>query len=368
MNVHVSRQMTDTAPDFLAGGGEMGAAMRAHDWAATVLGPTRHWPQTLRTCLRIMLASRQPMWVWWGPDLVNFYNDACLPIIGGRHPGALGQPAREVWADIWDRIEDRAAAAMMGQSSHAEAGMPVMGRDGRPQETYCTFSFSPVPQEDGSIGGIICTKSADSPALESEHRRRSERQQNLLLDELNHRVKNTLATIQAMAMQTLRGVDAPARDTFLARLFALSSQHDLLTSDNWEGASLEGVVRRALRPWRDEGHIRFAAEGPAVHLDPKRALALGMGFHELATNAARYGALSNDTGCVHVRWTIAPDGNSARLRWEERGGPAVTAPQRRGFGLRLIEHGLARELSGVVRLDFPAEGLVCEWTMKLRDA
>jgi two-component sensor histidine kinase len=178
-------------------------------------------------------------------------------------------------------------------------------------------------------------------------------------------VKNTLATVQAMAMQTLRGVDMIARDTFLARLFALSSQHDLLTLDNWEGASFEGVVRRALRPWREDEHQRFTVEGPPVHLDPKRALALGMGFHELATNAAKYGALSNNTGTIAVSWVLEPDGKSLKLSWQERGGPAITAPERRGFGLRLIEHGLGRELGGMVRLDFQPEGLVCEWIMKL---
>jgi two-component sensor histidine kinase len=548
MNLHVNKQMTTT--DFLDGGGEMGAAMRAHDWAATPLGPPEAWPRTLKTCLRILLASRQPMWLWWGPELINFYNDAYLPIIGGKHPMALGQPAKQVWAEIWDQIKDRIAAAMAGESSYSEAEMLILRRNGYAEETYYTFSFSPVPQEDGSIGGIVCAnsddtdrvvgarrlallreialrtweadsvgeayalsaralasdprdmpfallyrfeadglratlagaigiapghmaapetlaldgaslwpllevarggqkrlvahlrekfgelprgpwleppddalllplatsadaaprgvlilginpyrtpdfenfavlvarqiasaivniesyeaereraKSADSLALEIEHRRRIERQQNLLLDELNHRVKNTLATVQAMAMQTLRGVDLPARDAFLARLFALSGQHDLLTMDNWEGASLEGVVRRALRPYRDEDRSRFDVEGPAVHLDPKRALALGMGFHELATNAARYGALSADTGKVVVRWTREPGDNSVRLCWQEKGGPPVTPPQRKGFGLRLIEHGLARELSGVVRLDFSPDGLVCEWVMKLRD-
>jgi two-component sensor histidine kinase len=208
-------------------------------------------------------------------------------------------------------------------------------------------------------------KSADSLALEIEHRRRIERHQNLLLDELNHRVKNTLATVQAMAIQTLKGVDLAARDSFLARLFALSSQHDLLTLDNWEGASFEGVVRRALRPWREEGRIRFKVEGPAVHLDPKRALALGMAFHELAANAAKYGALSNDTGMVHVTWTMEPDAKRLKLRWEEQGGPVVAQPPVRGFGLRLIEHGLAREISGTVTLDFRPQGLVCDWDMKL---
>jgi two-component sensor histidine kinase len=168
-----------------------------------------------------------------------------------------------------------------------------------------------------------------------------------------------------MAIQTLKGVDLAARDAFLARLFALSSQHDLLTLDNWEGASFEGVVRRALRPYREDNNARFTIEGPAVHLDPKRALALGMGFHELATNAARYGALSNDSGEVHVIWTVDPDGKALNLRWEEQGGPPVQEPLRRGFGLRLIEHGLGREIAGDVRLDFKPDGLVCEWDMKL---
>ncbi len=208
-------------------------------------------------------------------------------------------------------------------------------------------------------------KSADSLAMEIEHRRRIERHQNLLLDELNHRVKNTLATVQAMATQTLKDVAPGPRDTFLARLFALSSQHDLLTLDNWEGASLEGVVRRALRPWREAGRARFTVEGPAVHLDPKRALALGMVFHELASNAAKYGALSNAAGTVDVSWILDAEGKLLRLRWQEQDGPTVAQPQRHGFGLRLIRQGLEREIAGEVTLDFRPQGLVCEWNMKL---
>jgi two-component sensor histidine kinase len=212
-------------------------------------------------------------------------------------------------------------------------------------------------------------KSADMLALEVEHRRRIERQQNLLLDELNHRVKNTLATVQAIAIQTLKGTDVPARDTFIARLFALSSQHDLLTLGNWEGASLEGVVRRALRPYREEGraegHERFTVDGPPVHLTPKRALALGMAFHELATNAARHGALSRPDGQVQVNWGVAEDGRTLRLTWRETGGPSIVAPGAKGFGLRLVEQGLAREISGAVTIDFQPAGLVCSWEMTL---
>jgi two-component sensor histidine kinase len=168
-----------------------------------------------------------------------------------------------------------------------------------------------------------------------------------------------------MATQTLKDVEAGPRDTFLARLFALSSQHDLLTLDNWEGASFEGVVRRALRPWREVGRVRFKVEGPPVHLDPKRALALGMAFHELAANAARHGALSNAAGTVNVRWTLEAEDRLLRLRWQEQDGPKVEEPRRHGFGLRLIQQGLKREIAGEVRLDFRPQGLLCEWDMRL---
>ena len=123
MNFHLNRRMTLEAPEFLAGGGEMGSAIRAFNWAATPLGPPEAWPQTLKTCLRILLASRQPMWVWWGPELINFYNDAYLPIMGGKHPGALGRPARDVWQEIWDQISARIAGAMAGEATYSEAEM-----------------------------------------------------------------------------------------------------------------------------------------------------------------------------------------------------------------------------------------------------
>ena len=376
MNMHLVRPMNhSTAPDFFEGG-ETGAMMRSFNWMATPLGAPQTWPQTLQICLRTLLTSRQPMWLWWGPEMIQFYNDALIPILGSRHPAALGRPASEAWGTGWGQIADRAAAALKGEPCYFEAEPLAMGR-GTAEESYYTFSLSPVSEGGEHVSGVIGIITDESEqvrssrllALEIEHRRRIERHQNLLLDELNHRVKNTLATVQAMAMQTLKGVDAPARDSFLARLFALSGQHDLLTMDNWEGASLEGVVRRALRPWRQEGRederSRFTVEGPAVHLDTKRALALGMGFHELASNAAKYGALSNATGTLAIGWEIAPDARTLKLTWRESGGPPVVHPEKTGFGLRLIEHGLGRELGGLVRLDFAPGGLVCEWIMKL---
>jgi two-component sensor histidine kinase len=170
--------------------------------------------------------------------------------------------------------------------------------------------------------------------------------------------------VQAIAMQTLRGEDTTHRDMFLARLFALSGQHDLLTLDNWESAGLRDVVWRALKPYAEGQGTRCEVDGPDVRLQPKRALALGMAFHEQATNAAKHGALSTGTGRVKVSWEV--DRDRLRLRWKETGGPQVSPPERKGFGMRLIERGLSHELSAQVRLQFPPEGVICEWEMSLQ--
>ncbi len=250
--------------DFLEGGGVMGASMRGCDWAATALGAPETWPQTLRIFLRTLLASRQPMWLWWGPEeLVQFYNDALIPLLGNRHPAAWALPRRSPGVTAGARSRRAPPRPPRASPAISKPSRWSMGR-GVPEESYYTFSLTPVIEagrrDAGGVIGIVTdetdqVRSSRLLALEIEHRRRIERHQNLLLDELNHRVKNSLATVQAMAMQTLKGVDAPARDTFLARLFALSGQHDLLTMDNWEGASLEGVIRRALRPWREDERL-----------------------------------------------------------------------------------------------------------------
>jgi PAS domain S-box-containing protein len=186
----------------------------------------------------------------------------------------------------------------------------------------------------------------------------AEERQRLLINELNHRVKNTLATVQAIAFQTLKG-DIPAaeaRARFEARLMALSRAHSLLTSQNWEGASLDRVVRDSTEYLSDE-QGRFSVEGEDIWLAPRAALALALAFHELSTNAAKYGSLSLEGGTVSIRWAV--DGNRLRLDWKESGGPEVKEPERRGFGSRLIERGLASDLGGGARLAFEPDGLCC---------
>jgi PAS domain S-box-containing protein len=189
-----------------------------------------------------------------------------------------------------------------------------------------------------------------------DERRRAEEHQRLLINELNHRVKNTLATVQAIAFQTLKG-DIPlgeARRRFEARLMALSRAHNLLTEQNWGGAPLDRVVRDST------GHLphdRFEVEGEPFWLGPRAALALALAFHELSTNAVKYGALSGDHGKVRINWAV--DGEVLRLQWKERDGPAVVEPAGRGFGTRLIERGLAADLGGSARMRFESDGLLC---------
>jgi signal transduction histidine kinase len=157
------------AETVFAGGGEMGARMRAIDWSKTRLGPIASWPQSLKTCVRIVLTSRQPMFVWWGDSLINLYNDAYKSIVGGKHPAALGQPASIVWREIWDEIGPRAAATMRGnEGTYDEALLLIMERNGYAEETYYTFSYSPVPNDEGSTGGLICANTDDTQRIVGE--------------------------------------------------------------------------------------------------------------------------------------------------------------------------------------------------------
>jgi PAS domain S-box-containing protein len=193
-------------------------------------------------------------------------------------------------------------------------------------------------------------------------RKRAEESRSLLIHELNHRVKNTLATVQSIVRQTLRNAksSAEAEELLENRLLALSQAHDVLTRENWEGARLSEIVAQAIEPYASRGENRFHVRGTEVRLTPQQALAMAMALQELATNAAKYGSLSNDTGIVVIEWSVVheADGLHLHLTWTERHGPPVEPPQRRGFGTRLIERGLARELGAEMRIGFLPEGVV----------
>jgi PAS domain S-box-containing protein len=157
--------------ELFADGGDAGALMRAIDWSLSPLGPVAAWPKSLRTCVRIILTSRQPMFIWWGDQLINLYNDAYRAIVGGKHPAALGQPASVVWSEIWDQVGPRAYSTLhTNRGTYDEALLLIMERHGYQEETYYTFSYSPVPNDDGSIGGIICANTDETPRIVDERR------------------------------------------------------------------------------------------------------------------------------------------------------------------------------------------------------
>ena len=202
-------------------------------------------------------------------------------------------------------------------------------------------------------------------------RKTADEGQRLLLDELNHRVKNTLSAVQSIALQTGRSVDTPQafETAFVARINALARVHDLLTEAAWQGASLSDVVGRTLAPYEGAGRaIRTPESAPEVLLGPNAAVTLAMAFHELATNAAKYGALSCCGGEVGIDWRPLDIGDGETLleiAWIEDGGPPVSPPERRGFGTQFVQRALAREFDGVVSLQFARGGLNCRMRLPL---
>lgn len=227
------------------------------------------------------------------------------------------------------------------------------------------MSYSPVCDTSGEVvaGRLI--------ARDITERHRAARHAEIMLAELNHRVKNTLATVQAVAQQTaVNATDLEDfNESFLARLLALSNTHNLLAREAWNGAPLADIINNELSPYRHGDELRVQLHGDDLTLLPKHALALSMAIHELATNAAKYGALSVSTGQVSVGWTTREtrQGRRLHLQWVESGGPTVVPPEHHGFGSRLISDGLPYELDGQVTLAFLPHGVTCVMDVPLSD-
>jgi PAS domain S-box-containing protein len=282
-------------------------------------------------------------------------NDAFLAMVGYDRDDLLSGRLR--WTDLtppeWRYTDDRALERLRATGRCPPYEKEYVRKDGcRVPVLIGPATFSASPRE-----GVAFILDLTEP-------KQAEALQKVMVDELNHRVKNTLATVMAISSQTLRTTNSPEafRKAFQGRLIALSKTHDLLNRTAWTGVNLRDLVQQALAPHSQAG--RFALEGEAVRLGPVAAVTLGMALHELATNAAKYGALSAPHGRVRVAWRrTGPD--RLRLDWVESGGPPVTPPERRGFGSELIEKVLASELHGEVRLEFPPEGVRCTMDMAL---
>ena len=210
-----------------------------------------------------------------------------------------------------------------------------------------------------AIGGVLLLIGLAFAVRMAATIARGEMLHDLLIEELNHRVKNTLAILQAVAVQTFRSATKAEREKFEGRLGALAEAHNLLSTEKWQGSELQDVINRVLQPYLLNNPERIKMFGPRVPLSPRLAVVLSMIIHEIATNAAKYGALSNDAGIVAIDWeTIDVPKPKLRLIWTETGGPPVVAPVHRGFGSRLIERSARDQLGGEATVDFLPRGVV----------
>lgn len=297
-----------------------------------------------------------------GPQHVfQMHNAAYAQLIGHRH--LTGKPIREALPELagqgyYEFLDDVYAT---GEAHEGRASLVQLQQapDAPLESVYLDFIYQPIRDASGAVVGIFVQGHDVTETVRSAER------QKLMIDELNHRVKNTLATVQSIAMQTARSHADPRSfaEGFQARLLALSHTHDLLTRSHWEGADLGSILEHETEA---HGSHRVSINGPHVALPPAAALSLGMIFHELATNAAKYGSLSATEGRVLVDWAVA-DQTRPRLEltWREIGGPAVSAPSRIGFGSRLIDRNVRHDLAGTVELDYAGDGFVATFSLPL---
>jgi PAS domain S-box-containing protein len=290
---------------------------------------------------------------------ITFYNQAAVEL-SGRTP-VIGSDS---WCVTW-RLYELDGTPL----PHEACPMATTLRDGVEVRGAMAIAerpdggrvpFMPFPKllrdAEGRVSGAV------NMLVDMTHRKKAEDEQRVLIDELNHRVKNTLATVQSIAAQTMRSTPETFIDHFEARLQALSRAHNLLTDRRWTGVDLVELLDGQLQA-HGAGAGRLSLEGPELFLKPRVALLLGMLVHELATNASKYGALATGQGRVRLGWRIGRREDGRRdlhLRWIESGGPPVAPPTRKGFGARLLERSVAKDLGGQADLRFPPTGVECD--------
>jgi two-component sensor histidine kinase len=347
--------MGDTAArNFPIGGGQMGRRIRDFSWETTALGPIDAWSPALRAIVQMMVAQKQAICMYWGPDLALVYNDSYAKFLGAKEPTALGQPFHVVWSDVWDGVKPFVDQALSGEGTWSEDFPLVMTRNGYPEETFWTFSYSPL-YEDGRINGILNIALDTTPAVFSR------RQEQALQRELMHRTKNNLAVTAAVVSSTLRhatNIDQ-ARAIVAARIAALGKAQEMLRFDGSD-ASIREVVTVALQAHVDRPD-RMSIDGEDIRVASQRAVGLSLAIYELATNAVKYGSLSTPAGRVSVAWTLDQDGRFEFV-WRESDGPEVSAPTHDGFGSRLTNSVVPTYFAGKAETQYGPDGVVYRLT------
>ena len=294
---------------------------------------------------------------------IIFANDAFLSLTGYAREEVLGQSLNFLMAHAADAEALAQIEAEFQGSSGEGSEINYRRKDG--SQFWAALFISPVRDEEDDLVQYFAS------FVDLTRHKDEEAQSKMLIGELNHRVKNTLAIVQSIIWQALRTDADPKaiREAIESRLSALSRSHYLLTRENWQSGGLMDVIHGALQPFGiAKGRAdRLVITGEDIQFPPKAALALGITFNELATNAVKYGALSNDKGSIHIAWTVeqTAEGPQLVLLWQEKDGPAVSSPFQKGFGSKVIERGLAYELEGTAHIDYQKDGVVCRMVIPM---
>ncbi len=480
-------------PTFFRAEGEMARRMRLFDWESTPLGTPQRWSRSLHTLVDVMLGSRQPMFLTWGPERILLYNDSYALILGKRNEQALGAKFEDVWYDILEKVEPILDRAYAGEPTHIEDLALLMHRNGFPEETNFSFSYTPVHGEDGRVAGMFCACTETTPQVKAKEamaaekdrleqlfqqapglmcmvrgpdhifeyvntayrdlvgherelvgkpvrealpevegqgfvellnsvystgeafsasqmqvgiRRRSdseienrfldfiyqpvrdssgavngifvegydvterveaqERQQ-LLLREMNHRVKNLFSVALGMVGITARSTQTKQEMTraLQGRLGALArasaiSQFDATSRDASGGTTFGALVSEVMEPYANDGGsragVQIYADCQELPIAGDAVTSLALAFYEMATNAVKHGSLSFPEGSLMIKWTI--DGDMLDFHWDEEGGPSVEgSPEARGFGTSLVKRSIEGQLNGRADWQWRQEGL-----------
>lgn len=306
-------------------------------------------------------AAPSPVWMTTAEGGVEFVNEAFADFAGLERADLHGNAwvgmihPDDVAGVLTSRAEARSTLASYSFEARFRSGLGVY--------KWMLANARARFDESGQFIGYL------GMAMDLTEIKQAQIHQQLLINELNHRVKNTLAAIQSIVRQTLKPGETPphVREQLFERLMAMSAAHDVLTRENWSSAGVEEVVRQAVRPFignSDGEATRIVMVGEPIRVDPSAALALALALHELGTNAVKYGALSVPAGVVRIEWSRT-DPEQGRLTWREIGGPAVSPPTQKGFGARLLTGGLASDLGGRPELLFPPEGVEASLVLRL---
>lgn len=360
------------------GSGNVAALIRARDWSCTPLGPIDQWPQSLRTSLSICLHSAEPVAVYWGPHFITIYNDVCAGLLGDAHPNALGMPAAVLYEAAWPTIGPLFNRTLREGSSTAgrSQALPI-SHAAQYDDHRFDFTTTPVLTEDGRIGGImvfafdvtphvVATKSL---TMEMAELRRLQAQEHVLIAELQHRTRNLLAVVRAIAAQSFeKHLEESVLSSFVERLSSLGRVQGLLSrADQNERVKLADVVWAELEAYASDFRSRLEVHGPSVRLFPHQVQTLALALHELVTNAVKYGALQSASGHLSVTWETwlgAHGQQRLALMWRESG--VVMPPDagsRRGQGRELIENALRFSLRADTQLVFGSDGVWCRIEM-----